>query len=94
MWKKNKLKGNKMAKIQETDLKYLRARFGTENVTVEGDLVVVKSDMSDKALDYIEEKTILDFVKIRIYKEANTSYIFTVTDNQFIDKLEKLARGL
>lgn len=83
-----------MAKIQETDLKYLRARFGDENITVEGDFVIVKSDMSDKALDYIEEKTILDFVKIRIDKEGNSNYVFTVTDNQLIDKLESLVKGL
>ena len=79
-----------MIKIPESDLRYLRARFGDENVVVEDNQVIVKSEISEKAFEYIEEKTILDFVKIRIDSNGNANYVFTVIDNAFIHALDTI----
>ena len=79
-----------MIKIPESDLRYLRARFGDENVTVEDNQVIVKGEISEKAFDYIEEKTILDFVKIRIDSKGVSNYVFTVIDDNFIHALDTI----
>lgn len=81
-----------MIQIQELDLKYIYARFGKENVVMKNNTIIIKSDMSSNALRYIEEKTILDFVKIKIDAYYNTNYVFSVTDNTLQDKLYNLIK--
>jgi hypothetical protein len=79
-----------MIKIPESDLRYLRARFGDENVTVEDNQVIVKGEISEKAFDYIEEKTILDFVKIKVDSKGISNYVFTVIDDTFMHALDAI----